>query len=122
MATTTAVNAARFLADQNAPLCSLSVKHSFAQLTEQEKLYAHWLGAAAWAGARIIQEQWTPEARSLYDFLISIFTSADGKATADLGDLKNKSALNEEEWTQILEYVAQVVMFSEFDHLVGIDY
>ncbi|KAH7343473.1 aflatoxin-detoxifizyme [Rhizoctonia solani] len=108
MASTTAVNAARFLADRNPPLCSLAIKDSFAQLTEKEKLYAHWLGAAAWAGARIVQEQWTPEAQSLYDLLISIFSSSDGQNIADLADLKNKSGLNEEEWTLLLEYVAQV--------------
>ncbi|KAF8709233.1 Aflatoxin-detoxifizyme, partial [Rhizoctonia solani] len=108
MASTTAVNAARFLADRNPPLCSLSVKDSFAQLTENEKLYAHWVGTAAWAGARIVQEQWTPEAQSLYDFLISIFSTSDGHKITDLADLKSKSGLDEEEWTLLLEYVAQV--------------
>lgn len=108
MASTTAVNAARFLADRNPPLCSLSVKDSFAQLTENEKLYAHWVGTAAWAGARIVQEQWTPEAQSLYDFLISIFSTSDGHKITDLVDLKSKSGLDEEEWTLLLEYVAQV--------------
>ncbi|KAJ1308969.1 hypothetical protein OPQ81_004652 [Rhizoctonia solani] len=108
MASTTAINAARFLADQNPPLCSLAIKDSFAQLTDKEKLYAHWVGTAAWAGARIIQEQWTPEAQSLYDLLISIFSSNDGQNIADLADLKNKSGLSEEEWTFVVEYVSQV--------------
>jgi hypothetical protein len=115
--TTAAVNAARFLADRNAPLCSLSVKDSFAQLTEKEKQYAHWVGTAAWAGARITQEQWTPQAQSLYNFLICVFSSSDAQGIADLGDIKSKSGLNEEEWTQLLEYVAQVVQFSSrFGH------
>ncbi|CEL59855.1 dipeptidyl-peptidase 3 [Rhizoctonia solani AG-1 IB] len=108
MASTTAVNAARFLADRNPPLCSLTIKESFAQLTEKEKLYAHWVGTAAWAGARIVQEQWTPEAQSLYDFLITIFSTSDGQSITDLADLKSKSGLDEEEWTLLLEYVAQV--------------
>ncbi|CAE6531590.1 unnamed protein product [Rhizoctonia solani] len=108
MASTTAVNAARFLADRNPPLCPLVIKDSFDQLTETEKLYSHWVGAAAWAGARIIQEQWTSEAQSLYDLLISIFSSNDGQSITDLTNLKNKSGLNEEEWTLLLEYVAQV--------------
>lgn len=108
MASSSAVNAARFLADQNPPLCSLAVKDSFALLTEKEKLYTHWVGAAAWAGARIIQEQWTAEAQTLYDFLILIFSGNDGKSLADLGALKSKSGLSDEEWVQLLEYVAQV--------------
>lgn len=108
MASATAVNATRFLADRDPPLCSLAIKDSFAQLTEKEKLYAHWIGTASWAGARIIQEQWTPEAQSLYDLLISIFSSDDGQSIADLTDLKSKSGLSEEEWVFLLEYVAQV--------------
>ncbi|KAG9105042.1 hypothetical protein FRC06_000015 [Ceratobasidium sp. 370] len=108
MASAAAVNASRFLADQNAPLCSLAVKDSFALLTDKEKLYTHWVGAASWAGARIIQEQWTPEAQALYDFLILIFSATDGKSLGDLSALKSKADLNDEEWTQLLEYVAQV--------------
>ena len=108
MASSKAVNAARFLADQNPPLCSLSVKDSFALLTDKEKLYTHWVGAASWAGARIIQEQWTAEAQTLYDLLILIFSAHDGKSLTDLDELKSKSGVNDEEWVQLLEYVAQV--------------
>jgi hypothetical protein len=108
MASSTAVNASRFLADENPPLCSLSVKDSFALLTDKEKLYTHWVGAASWAGARIIQEQWTPEAQTLYDFLILVFSTNDGKSLADLEALKSKSKSGNEEWVQLLEYVAQV--------------
>ncbi|KAG8684697.1 hypothetical protein FRC09_015223, partial [Ceratobasidium sp. 395] len=108
MASATAVNAARFLADQNAPLCSLAVKDSFSLLTEKEKLYTHWVGAASWAGARIVQEQWTPDAQALYDFLILIFSASDKPSLGDLTELKSKAGLNDEEWTQLLEYVAQV--------------
>ncbi|KAG8746386.1 hypothetical protein FRC10_005097 [Ceratobasidium sp. 414] len=108
MVSAATVNAARFLADQNAPLCSLAVKDSFAQLTDTEKLYTHWVGAAAWAGARIVQEQWTPEAQALYDLLILVFSAPNGKSLNDLAELKAKADLNDEEWTQLLEYVAQV--------------
>ncbi|KAG8696045.1 hypothetical protein FRC08_007402, partial [Ceratobasidium sp. 394] len=108
MASATTINAARFLADQNAPLCSLAVKDSFALLTDKEKLYTHWVGAASWAGARIIQEQWTSEAQALYDLLILMFSAPNGKSLGDLSELKSKADLNDEEWTQLVEYVAQV--------------
>lgn len=108
MASSSAVNASRFLADQNPPLCSLAVKDSFALLTEKERLYTHWVGAAAWAGARIIQEQWTAEAQTLYDFLILVFSTSNGKSLTDLDALKSKSGVSNEEWVQLLEYVAQV--------------
>jgi hypothetical protein len=124
MASSTAVNASRFLADENPPLCSLSVKDSFELLTDKEKLYTHWVGAAAWAGARIIQEQWTPEAQALYDFLILVFSTNDGKSLADLEVLKSNSKLTNEEWVQLLEYVAQVWLIrisnQTIDQLSGI--
>lgn len=45
---------ARHLADLNPPICSLKIASSFAKLTSQEKLYAHWMSRASWAGARIV--------------------------------------------------------------------
>ncbi len=56
----------------------------------KEKKYAHHISEASWAGARIIQEQWTPYARDLYDLLIAIF-SDDGKL-ANLDELKSSPA------------------------------
>jgi hypothetical protein len=51
----------RFYADKDAPFCSLNASKSFKLLTQKEKLYAHYVGQASWAGARIIQGQWTPQ-------------------------------------------------------------
>lgn len=45
----------RFLADENPPICGMDVDKQFALLTTKEKLYAHYLSKASWAGARIIQ-------------------------------------------------------------------
>ena len=58
------------------------------------------------AGARIIQQQWTPYATDLYDLLIAIF-SDDGKL-ANLEELKTKSALTDDEWQSLLMYSSQV--------------
>ncbi|KAF9028032.1 aflatoxin-detoxifizyme [Hymenopellis radicata] len=86
---TASVHAERFLADRAAPLCSLDVAKSFDQLSSKEKLYTHYVTEASWAGARIIQEQWTPQASDLYDLLILTF-SKDGKL-ADLDTLQQTS-------------------------------
>lgn len=82
-------------------LISYSVRRS------KEKKYAHYVGQASWAGARIIQGQWTPQAQSLYDLLILTF-SKDGKL-GDLEALKRESGVSDEDWTNLLQYTAQVL-------------
>ncbi|KAK0476103.1 aflatoxin-detoxifizyme [Armillaria novae-zelandiae] len=106
MATTT-VYSERFLADKAAPLCGMDVGKSFDQLSAKEKLYTHYLTEASWAGARIIQAQWTEQATDLYDLLILTF-SADGKL-ADLNALKTSSGLSDDDWEALTEYTVQVL-------------
>jgi dipeptidyl-peptidase-3 len=126
MASSAQINADRFLADRDAPLCSLNVAKSFTQLRRashrirsrfsiyqsifrcsvKEKLYAHHFTQAAWAGARIIQSQWTPHADRLFDFLILTFSH--GGKLADLESLKSKSGLSDQAWDDLLQYTIQV--------------
>jgi dipeptidyl-peptidase-3 len=98
----------RFLADKAAPFCSLAVAPSFAQLTATEKKYAHFVGQAAWAGARVIQGQSTPHGARLYDLLILAFTDDAGKL-ADLSALQAKAGLGADDWEALLQYAAQVL-------------
>lgn len=72
----------------------------------REKKYAHYISQASWAGARIIQGQWTEEAQRLYDLIILVF-SENGRL-ADLESLKTKSGVSEEEWEDLLQYSSQV--------------
>ncbi|KDQ14073.1 hypothetical protein BOTBODRAFT_33184 [Botryobasidium botryosum FD-172 SS1] len=103
------IDPAQYLADRHPPLCSLDIAKSFSQLTVKEKLYAHYIGQASWAGARIIQGQWTAHAERLYDLLILTFSSASDKTKlADLDALKKASGISEEEWVDVLEYISQV--------------
>lgn len=74
--------------------------------SSREKKYAHHISKASWAGARIIQGQWTKEAQHLYDLIILVF-SQNGKL-ANLEALKAKSAVDEEEWEDLLQYSSQV--------------
>lgn len=122
-----AAHAERFYADRSAPLCGMEAGKSFAQLrfrglsqisklcrltshtylsSPKEKKYAHYLTLASWAGARVIQGQWTPQAQSLYDLLILTF-SKDGKL-GDLPGLQQKSGLSDDEWEDLLQYTIQV--------------
>ncbi|PCH38202.1 aflatoxin-detoxifizyme [Wolfiporia cocos MD-104 SS10] len=101
------VAAERFYADRAAPLCSLDVANSFAQLTSKEKKYTHYVGQASWAGARIIQGQWTPQAQKLYDLLILTFS--DNGRLADLEGLKQRSGISPEEWEDLIQYTSQAL-------------
>ncbi|KAF8201843.1 aflatoxin-detoxifizyme [Pholiota molesta] len=108
MANAAATNAERFLADRAAPLCSLDIANSFEQLSDKEKKYAHFLGLASWAGARIIQGQWTPQAQELYDLLILTFSDGKG-GLADLDVLQTSAGLTSSEWEDLLQYTTQVL-------------
>ncbi|KAG9051056.1 hypothetical protein FS837_012563 [Tulasnella sp. UAMH 9824] len=109
MASAAEIKRERYLADTNSPVCGLNVAEPFKLLTAKEKLYAHWVGKASWAGARIIQGQWTDYAQDLYNLIILTFSDGDKKALTDLDALKAKSGLSDEEWQWTLEYAAQVL-------------
>jgi dipeptidyl-peptidase-3 len=99
--------AERFLADRAAPLCGLNVEKSFGQLSPKEKKYAHFVSQASWAGARIIQGQWTSHAEKLYDLLILTFS--DGDTLADLEGLKQNAGLSPDEWEDLMQYTIQTL-------------
>lgn len=103
-----AIDVQHFYADRVAPICSLDAAKAFDQLSSKERKYAHYLGLASWAGARVIQEQWTPQATDLYDLLILAF-STDNGALANLESLKASSGLSSEEWDDLLQYTTQVL-------------
>ncbi|KAH9966659.1 aflatoxin-detoxifizyme [Russula dissimulans] len=103
----TALATERFLTDVNAPIVSLQVDGAFAQLSSRERKYAHYLGEASWAGARIILGQWTPFTEKLYDFLILTFS--ENGAITDTDALKEKSGLSDDEWDRLLEFASQVL-------------
>lgn len=97
----------QFFADRSSPLCSLEVGQSFSLLSSKEKKYTHAFNLASWAGARIIQNQWTQQASDLYDLLILTF-SENGKL-ASLETLQKRSGLSDEEWEEMLQYTTQVL-------------
>ncbi|KAI6039215.1 peptidase family M49-domain-containing protein [Pisolithus marmoratus] len=99
--------AERYLADKAPPICRVEVAKAFDQLTSREKLYAHYIGQASWAGARVIQGQWTAQAQTLYDLLVLTF-GANGKL-ADLEALKQQSGVSEQDFDDAVQYSAQVM-------------
>lgn len=85
----------------------LTQSYSTQHFRSNEKAYAHFVGQASWAGARIIQGQWTAEAQKLYDLLIVIFSGEKGKL-GDVDGLRQKSGVTDEEWEDVLQYTSQV--------------
>lgn len=53
------------------------------------------------------QEQWTPQAKELYDLLILTYSTNQG-VLADLRALKTSSGLSDEDWNDLLQYTTQV--------------
>ncbi|SCV03757.1 LANO_0G06062g1_1 [Lachancea nothofagi CBS 11611] len=74
----TMVNKA-YLADHKAPLIMLSAKDFFAQLSDQEKLYAHYMSKASHAGSRIVLRQVSHESESIYDLIMAIHEKIKGR-------------------------------------------
>ncbi|KAI0030824.1 aflatoxin-detoxifizyme [Vararia minispora EC-137] len=107
MVATANVAAERFLADRTPPLSNLEVTKAFQQLSSKEKKYAHYIGQASWAGARIILAQWTPYTEKLFDLLILTF-SENGKL-ADLDVLKANAGVTDVEWEDTLQYASQAL-------------
>jgi dipeptidyl-peptidase-3 len=97
-----------YLASIDPPYCSLNVASSFAILTPTEKRYAHHIGRAGWAGARIILDQWTPHASAIFDMLIAAFSTKDGSKLADLDAIKSASGVSDCDWEASLQWSAQV--------------
>ncbi|AGO12569.1 AaceriAER229Cp [[Ashbya] aceris (nom. inval.)] len=68
-----------YLAERNAPVIMLSAASFFKQLTEKEKLYAHYLVKAAHAGTRVVLRQVSHESESIFDMLLSIHKAMAGR-------------------------------------------
>ncbi|KAL1669192.1 peptidase family M49-domain-containing protein [Schizophyllum commune] len=98
----------RFLADKTVPLCGMQIGDAFKQLSDKEKKYAHFMAEAAWAGARIIQGQWTPQATDLYDLLLMTFSDASGNL-ASFDQLRQTAGVSADDWEQAIQYTIQVI-------------
>jgi dipeptidyl-peptidase-3 len=67
------------LPDPASPVHRLNVKSVFDVLSPRDKLYAHHLFKAAWAGTRIILRQTSRESEIIFDFIIALYHVCDGK-------------------------------------------
>ncbi|KAF3901415.1 hypothetical protein AA313_de0209754 [Arthrobotrys entomopaga] len=93
------------LADRKAPICRLEIKPHFEALTYKEKLYAHYISKASFAGTRVVLRQVSPESEPLFDLILSIAKHVDN----DHSKLVSAAGVTEEESEQYLEFAVQVL-------------
>ncbi|KAF2842149.1 dipeptidyl-peptidase III [Patellaria atrata CBS 101060] len=92
-----------YLADNPPTIVPLTIKPHFEALTEQQKLYAHYISIACFAGTRVVLRQTSPESEPIYDFIIALHNFSGG----DWQKVKQESAISDEELQYFLNYSAQ---------------
>ncbi|KIW06886.1 uncharacterized protein PV09_02560 [Verruconis gallopava] len=92
-----------YLADSPPTVVPLAIKPHFEALNDQEKLYAHYISVACFAGTRIVLRQVSPESESIYDFIITLHKAFNG----DWKQVQKKSGVTDEELAAFLHYAAQ---------------
>ncbi|KAF4992902.1 hypothetical protein FGRMN_6845 [Fusarium graminum] len=85
---------------QGALTHKLVVKEIFNRLSDQDKLYAHYLSQAAWYGARVIMAQVSPESNDIFDFIIKLYDSCAGNWET----LIEKCGINNQDLAAFLDY------------------
>jgi dipeptidyl-peptidase III len=85
------------------PVVSLDASAAFQGLTNQEKLYAYWIGKASWEGSLICLTQCSPESRPLFSLFLAVFSSTP---IEDLIESAQQAGLKYEEVESILLFVA----------------
>lgn len=77
----------QFLADDPPTIVPLAIKPHFEALGPKEQKYAHHISQAAWAGWRVVLRQVSPESEPIYDMIIALHKSCNGKCLGFLAQL-----------------------------------
>ncbi|KAI4236696.1 MAG: hypothetical protein LQ349_002382 [Xanthoria aureola] len=85
----------------------LSIANAFDGLTPKEKLYGHHLARAAWSGTRIILRQVSPEANSIFDFIMELARCCRERFSSSWAALAETFDVNEADMASFLEYAAR---------------
>lgn len=96
------VDASRYFADAEPPVCRLECKDHFLGLSPQEQGYAHYISRASFWGSRICLRQASPHAEDVFDLILGVFGS-----NANYDALKKASGVSDEAFSAFLDYAAQ---------------
>lgn len=100
----TGFDKSQFLADKDAPIAKLSATKYFNQLTEKEKLYAHYFSKAGHWGSRAVLRSVSPESEGIFDLILKIHQSVKGDYNSFFNNkVDNANVKN------YLEYSSQVL-------------
>ncbi|KAH7046776.1 peptidase family M49-domain-containing protein [Macrophomina phaseolina] len=92
-----------YLADSPPTIVPLAIKPHFEALNDQQKLYAHYLSIACYAGTRIVLRQISPESEHIYDFIVTLHRHFNG----DWKKAQKEAGLSDNELKAFLDYAAQ---------------
>ncbi|KAF2120696.1 peptidase family M49-domain-containing protein [Lophiotrema nucula] len=93
----------QYLADSPPTIVPLAIKPHFEALSDKEKLYAHHISIASFAGTRVVLRQVSPESELIYDFIIALHKHSNG----DYSALAKDAGLSSEVVDAYLNYSAQ---------------
>lgn len=91
----------RFLIPNDSPVVLLKCQSAFNNLTNKEKLYAHYQSRADWCGSLICLLQTSPESPGIYLLLLRIFRR---QSVEELHTLATPSCLTDSEFQSFLIY------------------
>ncbi|KAL8661151.1 MAG: hypothetical protein Q9202_005866 [Teloschistes flavicans] len=93
----------QYYADQPPTVVSLAIKPHFEALTDEQRLYAHFISRAAFLGSRIVLRQVSPESEAIFDFIITLHKSCNG----DWSKLQKEAGVGDEALRSFLNYATQ---------------
>ncbi|OAK94367.1 dipeptidyl-peptidase III [Phaeosphaeriaceae sp. SRC1lsM3a] len=93
----------QYLADSPPTVVPLAIKPHFEALTDKEKLYAHHISVACFAGTRIVLRQVSAESEHIYDFIVALHKQCKG----DYPSAAKEAGLSQEDIDAYLNYSAQ---------------
>lgn len=94
-----------YLASPTVPICRLEIHSHFESLAERERMYAHHIGRASWAGSRIVLQQVSAESVDIYDLVLSLYGRNDETASAE--SLALAAGVSSNDYAHWLSYCVQ---------------